>query len=311
MIKIKIPFVLALISVTIFSCSHHEKRETKYPDGKPLESFEVLETKDGSFVKDGEYKTWYPGEKPESEGQYKEGKKTGNWKTWYSNAQMKSDHNYKLDTLEGDYLAWYENGQKKIETQTSSGNYVGHFVSWFENGQMALDLTYNDTGKQTGTYTEWYENGQTKWKSNFNDKGNKIGIHTLWHTNGQKAGEWNYDDKGKLNGSLKYWDDKGHLFVYREFKDDIDVNLPATYKRPSGDRLDLTKDGTFKVTYLEQSFFSRGWKTVQGKFEITTPDPEAHIKLANFVNAILVKFNKDSIVYKNSFRTDIVFTKQK
>lgn len=71
------------------------------------------------------------------------------------------------------------------------------------------------------------------------------------------------------------------------------------------------KDGTFKVTYLEQSFFSRGWKTVQGKFEISTPEPDARLKLANFANANLVKFNKDSIVYKNSYRTDIVFTRQK
>jgi antitoxin component YwqK of YwqJK toxin-antitoxin module len=175
-----------------------------------------------------------------------------------------------------------------------------------------LDFTYNEAGKQTGPYTEWYENGQMKWKSNFNDKGRKTGTQTLWHNSGQKSGEWNYDDKGKLNGSLKYWDNKGHLFVHREFKDSVDINLPATYKRPSGDRLDLMRDGTFKLTYLQQSFFSRSWKTVQGKLEITSPEPEAHLKLANFGDATLLKFNSDSIVYKIfSFGTDVVFIRQK
>lgn len=275
-------------------------------DGKPKEVFDVLETKDGSFVKDGGYKTWYPGEQPESEGKYSEGKKTGDWKSWYNNGQMKTDVTYKLDTLDGHYLHWYENGQKKIAAQTASGKFVGHFVSWFENGQMQADATYNRKGKNIGPFNEWYENGQMKWKTNLDNKGNKTGVHTLWHSNGQKEAEWNYENN-LLNGSMKCWNSNGRVIVSREFKDSVDINFPATYKRSSGDRLDLMKDQTYKLTYLEQSFFSRGWKTVQGKFQITLNESGARLDLSNFGQSDLVKFNKDSIVYKNTFGTNIIF----
>lgn len=107
------------ISTHLISCDKHEKRETKYDNGQLKEQFSVLETEEGSFIKDGDYKTWYDGGQSETEGQYENGKKVGNWKNWYSNGQMKSDLNFVQDTLDGKYAYWYENGQKWTEGTTN------------------------------------------------------------------------------------------------------------------------------------------------------------------------------------------------
>src|ERR1041385_6225678 len=103
-----------VISLLSISCDHHQRRETKYPDGKPMEEFQVVE-KDGNFIKDGEYKTWFQGGQQEISGTYSVGRRTGNWKKWYDNGQMQMDINLKNDTLDGPHLEWYKNGRKSIE----------------------------------------------------------------------------------------------------------------------------------------------------------------------------------------------------
>lgn len=267
------------ISTTLISCDKHEKRETKYDNGQLHEQFSVLETEQGSFIKDGEYKTWFPSGQPESAGQYEEGKLIGNWKYWYSNGQMKSDYNLVRDTLDGAFIKWYENGQKLIEGTKKMDKEIGSWTSWYENGQMSSKLNYDESGKSEG-------------------------LQTKWHDNGQKASEENFL-KGIKEGEFKFWDNKGKLYVTRTFKNGTDLNLPSTYKNKSGETLELMADETYKITYLESFFFSSQWKSKKGSFEVT-PD---NLDLDGFRNFKLKKYKPDTIVV-GGYSNDVVFIKK-
>lgn len=259
-------FTIALLSVLLVACDKHEMRETKYDNGQLKEQFSVLETEDGSFIKDGEYKTWFPSSQQESNGQYEKGKQQGNWKFWYSNGQMKSDYNFVRDTLDDPFKKWYENGQKLIE------------------GTKKM-------GKEVGPWTAWYENGQMSSKENYDQESNFEGTQTYWHKNGQKSKEISYV-KGVKEGEWKFWDTEGKLYVSRTFRNGTDTNLPSTYKNKSGETLELMADGTYKLTYKESLFFSTQWKTKTGKFEVT----EDNLELNDFRNLRLKKFSPDTII---------------
>lgn len=267
------------ISTHLISCDKHEKRETKYDNGQLKEQFSVLETEEGSFIKDGDYKTWFDGGQSQSEGQYENGKMVGNWKTWFSNGQMESDLNYVRDTLDGKFLRWYENGQKMSEGMKKMGIEVGPWTFWYENGQMSE-------------------------KRNFDEVGKNEGLQTKWHSNGQKSSEENYL-KGVYDGELKYWDNGGKLYVIRTFKNGNDLNLPSVYKNKTGEKLELNADGKYKLTYQESYFFSTTWKSKTGEFRVTPTS----LDLDGFRNFTLKKFNADTIVV-DGYRSDIVFIKQ-
>jgi antitoxin component YwqK of YwqJK toxin-antitoxin module len=266
------------LSVALISCDKHEIRETKFDNGQLKEQFSVLETKDGNFVKDGKYATWYQSGQPKNEGLYENGKLSGNWKNWYSNGQTESEYNYVRDTVDGPFKKWYENGQKRVEAEEKMGKLVGSWTSWYENGQMEWKASYDEAGKSNGT-------------------------HTKWHKNGQKELEENYLN-GIRDGEFKMWDEEGNLYVTRLFKNGLDINLPAVFKYRTNETLELMADETYKATYLESNFFASEWKSAKGKFEIM---PRS-LKLDGFRNLILKKFNADTIIV-TGFNGEKIFVK--
>jgi len=235
-------FAIICISSAIVSCDKHEKRETKHENGQLKVQFSVLETEEGSFIKDGDYKTWYEGGQPESAGQYEDGKKIGNWKNWYSNGQMKSDLNYALDTLDGKYVWWYENGQKMSEGSTNKLVDIGEFTSWYENGQMKAKLNYK--------------------------KGQMDGLQIFWYDNGQKASEYTLVNN-KLEGEFKNWNKEREQTVNRLFKNGIDPILPKKYKNKGGSTVEILKDESFKFKYQVFDWFYSSWKTTTGTLKVS------------------------------------------
>lgn len=230
------------ISTHLISCDRHEKRETKHDNGQPKEQFSVLETKDGSFIKDGDYKTWYESGQPESEGQFKDGKKANNWKTWYKNGQMESDFNYVQDTIDGKYIRWYENGQKMAEGTTNRSIDIGEYTAWYENGQMKSKFNYKN-GKKEGLQTSWYDNGQ------------KTSEYTLVN--------------GKPEGEFKNWDRDRNITANRVFKNGVDPILPKKYKNKNGSTVEVLQDETFKLKYQVTDWFYTSWKTKTGTLKIS------------------------------------------
>lgn len=182
--KSKILFLI-VFSIIITACNRHQLREKKSDNGQLQEQYQVIETKDGSFIKDGYYKTWYSNGQIENQGNYADGKRAGNWKNWYSNGQLHEDINFKEDSLDGEFKKWHENGKKLIEGKYEFGNLVGKWQSWHDNGQLNADENYvND--KLEGKQSYWYANGQKLTEGNF--------------VNGKKDGVWTYfDQDGKIN----------------------------------------------------------------------------------------------------------------
>lgn len=255
--------VLAIVTVTLLGCDKHEKRETKHDNGQLKEKFSVLETKDGSFIKDGAYNTWYDSGQPESTGQFEEGKKIGNWKTWYKNGQMKSDVNYTRDTLDGKYIVWYENGQKMEEGTTQKSIKVGEYTSWYENGQMKSKFTFA-AGKKEGPQVSWYQNGQ------------KASDYTLVN--------------GKPNGEFKTWSENGKLAVNRFFKNELDTILPRAYKNSNGSTIEILQDETFKLKILSGGWFYSEWLNKPGKIQISQ---DGHLFAGDYE---VQKFNRDTLI---------------
>lgn len=306
--KVTSSLALLFSSISIVCYSQHEKRETKYSNGRVQESYQVIKTSDGSFKKDGDYKIFFPDGKLRVSGKYIDGKRSGNWKQWYNSGKLQSDVNYRMDTLEGNYNTWFESGAKEFEAKMLKGKYYGHFASWLDNGQPTMDCNYNKSGVMVGVCTEWYSNGQVQWRGTFNEEGRKIGTYLQWYLDGKKQAEINFDNLGQLSGTTKYWNDKGQLYLRREFKDSIDVNLPLSYKTDRGGKLDLFRDGTYSLRH--NNGMDNVWNTTRGKFHVT---PQTYIParliLDKFGERSLVKFTRDTIIYKNMAGTNIVYVR--
>lgn len=271
--------LLACSAGILTSCDKHEKRETKYPNGQVQEQFSVLETENGSFIKDGEYKKWHFDGQPESSGTYDKGKQTGNWKYWYNNGQLKKDCNMSMDSLDGSFISWFPSGQKEME------------------GKYNME-------QPTGPWLGWYENGQMEYKRNYSAQGKEDGLQMEWHESGQKVCEENYAE-GVREGDMKFWDTKGKLCGFRTFRKGVDLSLPAVYKSKGGTKLELAADDTYKYTYPVLDWFRSIWKTKSGKFEVSHKE----LNLIGIRKYNLKKYTQDTIEF-NVFGDKVVLVKQ-
>jgi len=100
--------------LVIVSCQKHETREQKYFNGQLQEQYQVVES-DGSFLKDGTYKSWFTNGQIEKEGGYLKNKKNGIWKSWNVKGEKSLEENYIEDSLNGNSTLWYSNGKKWME----------------------------------------------------------------------------------------------------------------------------------------------------------------------------------------------------
>lgn len=257
--------ILVVVLMIVSSCTKHEKREVKYDNGQLKELFIVKEIKDGNFIKDGEYNTWFENGQVGISGQYSNGKKTGNWKSWFENGQIESDHNFSIDSLNGAFAEWYVTGQKLVEGNFAMDKEVGEWTTWFENGQIMHKNKYSKNGDLDGTQISWYENGK-------------------------KESEKVYSS-GKKEGQFTSWDSEGNEIMQRTFEENQDINLPATYINYTGVKLFLDNEEAFQITYLKKELFSSNWKTASGKFKISN----GILYLEGFNKYSLQKFNADTI----------------
>lgn len=175
--------IIIAISVLLISCNKREIREVKDPiSGQVLEQFQVKENKEGSFLKDGFYKSWYNNGQIECNGNYSVNKKTGLWNYWYSSGQIKSEYSFKEDSLNGDFKKWYENAQLKIEGKYDFGNLIGEWTSYHDNGQVSAKEYYTNDLRE-GHFTTWYSNGQKESEGDFL-KNEMEGTWTFWDQDG-------------------------------------------------------------------------------------------------------------------------------
>jgi antitoxin component YwqK of YwqJK toxin-antitoxin module len=233
-------FFLAILFSTFVSCTKKEVREVKNPiSGQLLEQFEVSENKEGSFLKDGFYKTWYANGQIECEGEYKQNKKTKTWSYWYENGQKKSEYAFINDSLNGLFTKWHTNGQKKIEGKYDNGKLVGEWNSWYDNGQLR--------------YKELFEN----------DK--KIGQHTAWYKNGQMLSQGNYKN-GLKEDIWNYWDQDGVLTKQEKYKNGKNITLVGNkWNDKDNDKWEFFEDNTYIMTAKNGNRKKGNWEIDENK----------------------------------------------
>ncbi len=165
--------------VTIFSCSTKTTREEKFESGNPKIKFEVVEKKDGSFLKDGDYKVWFENGQIKVSGQYVDNKENENWVWYYNTGKICKEGTYK-------------NGLKE-----------GIWKDYEENGQITSQFTFA-SGELNGLQKTWYPNGQKKCEQNFlNGKAN--GLITIWDNEGNLKGEYEYEYGKNITVSGDYY----------------------------------------------------------------------------------------------------------
>jgi len=161
--------LFSFLASGLLSCNSRETREVINPlTNKPMEKYEVRETDDGSFLKDGYYKKWHMNGQIEIDCNYKLNKRDGVYKKYFENGQIEFDTNYKNDSTDGHNIKYYKNGKKNWEGEFSSGKEVGVWNNWYENGQQKAILNYNQGGKLNGEQKYWYSNGQVSLIASYN-----------------------------------------------------------------------------------------------------------------------------------------------
>lgn len=200
MIK-KLMFSGLFIALILSSCKKREVRE-EWIDDHLIEQFYVIETDNGSFIKDGEYKSWFFSDQIERDGQYEDGIREGNWKGWYGNGQIEFDCNY------------------------VNGIFVGSFVKWHKNGQVSYQETYDNKGNLNGTQTYWHSNGEKSKEATYVN-GIKDGTYRTWDSDGYLSIDKVFKKGVDVNLPLVYKSSKGYklelkedsTFIYMYLKD--------------------------------------------------------------------------------------------
>ena len=209
-----------LVTIGLSNCKNREVREVNNPlTGKPLEKFEVTETDDGSFLKDGFYKRWHMNGQIEIDCNYKLNKKDGSYKSYFENGQIEFNKSYKEDSTDGHFIRYYKTGQKMWEGEFSSGKETGDWNNWHENGQLKTLQKYNDKGQEDGEQKSWYSNGQVS----------LVGKSEV----GQRVGTWNqFVQAGELVRVYKYENGK-------------DITIVGKWSVNDGSILEFLSDNTY------------------------------------------------------------------
>ena len=184
-----VPLLLMLIIIS--SCDKHEIRKELYAFSEnPKEEYQVLETDNGSFVKDGNYKSWFENGQIRERGQYElnkqigewigyykngnrsevgrymDGKKEGKWQTWFSSGELGSEENFAMDQTEGEQKTWYKNGQLKVVKLYENNIRTGRWEEFDIEGNLRRIYNHHN-GLDTALVGKWYVK-QTKFTIEFN-----------------------------------------------------------------------------------------------------------------------------------------------
>ena len=138
--SLAVVFLPLLLAV---SCEKEKSvvKET-YPDGSPKRICFYKGTEDYSgLVREISY---YPGKKPQMEGEFKNGKRDGKWTFWYENGNKWSEGFFKDGKSEGKRTTYYENGKIRYEAFYRSDERVGTWRFYDENGKFLKEVKYSE-----------------------------------------------------------------------------------------------------------------------------------------------------------------------
>jgi len=198
-----------------------EEVQRFHPGTEQIEAqYTRLVMEDGSSVKHGESRTFFPDGTTQVEGSYDHGAPDGHWTTWYANGEKAREGDYVSGSREGEWLQWNEQGVL-IGRSLWRNNQLNGPLSCFDNsGRPSLSGTY-ERGKRVGTWTMSWANGGKRLEGRF-ERGEPTGRWTAWYADGTRAGEGSYHD-GQREGLWICWAEDGDVLSRQQFRDDQPV----------------------------------------------------------------------------------------
>jgi len=145
---IKYCLISLLVIFALTSCTHETKvMEETYPDGSPKKEC-VYKGKDASreLIRQT---TWYPGNKIQMVGEFKERKRDGKWIYYYQNGQVWSEGFFKNGKSDGKRILYHENGKLYIEGNYRDDRQVGIWKYYDEKGKLLRTDDLDKGSKKT------------------------------------------------------------------------------------------------------------------------------------------------------------------
>jgi antitoxin component YwqK of YwqJK toxin-antitoxin module len=140
---------LTLLIVFLGSCGNKKTTvvESTYPDQTP----KVVKTYKGKG-EDKELiaqKTFYPGNKVQMEGTFKDNKRDGRWIYYHSNGKPWSEGFFRNGKANGKRITYYENGNILYEGYYKDDKRVGKWRFFDENGKLVRTVDFSKTSDTT------------------------------------------------------------------------------------------------------------------------------------------------------------------
>ena len=227
------------------------------------EKFTVLKRKDGSQIKHGTFRSWYPTGNLERITEYSEGTRHGISKEWFPNGKIKSQGHYIEGKKEGPWSYTYENGKIKFKILYWKDKKDGNFTYWHPNGEVQQKSEYTNNLLH-GNQTTWYANGIKKSSQDF-VKGKNHGQSQYWYPNGKLKTQQQYVN-GALQDSSSTWFKNGNRHKKENYSQGV-LNGPYTEWYPHGNMFIKTQYRSGKIDGMYQWWTSQGQLISKQKFK--------------------------------------------
>ncbi len=141
----------------VTSCAGRGDIVRYHENGRIMEHFGT-KSSNGSEVRDGQYRQWYPNSVLAQETMFAHGKKNGWHRLWYENGNRKFTCRYIDGRLDGACRAWYENGKPRLDIRFDNGKRTGEWVRTGEKVGVVARVSFIDD-RLNGPMTVWVNRG--------------------------------------------------------------------------------------------------------------------------------------------------------
>lgn len=125
--------------------------------GEVLEEINGVFLGDGTFIRDGVQREWWPGGVLRSERWYVDDLPEGLWVDYWRNGSLRRVHRHDRDRATR-YVSWHPNGVIAARGQAISGLRVGHWILRREHGALLAEGAYAG-GARTGPWVLYDRDG--------------------------------------------------------------------------------------------------------------------------------------------------------
>lgn len=212
--------VPVLLWVTTLLCSagcadrQMETRTSAWPDGSLKEEWNVRRQADGSFMREGSYRSWHLSGRVYEEGEFRGDQRAGTWRSWYDTepAAKNSEGAYVEGEKDGPWEYWMGPHHAHVMGVSADLHPADHMCGSADRTQSvthAAQLEHYRLGVPHGTWLSWYPGGQIADSVGY-ENGQLEGRVVSYHENGRPAALAIYRHGVRLVG-LTMWDKEGNV----------------------------------------------------------------------------------------------------